>query len=308
MYNKERKLTFANTLTQNSISTYSKLKLFEPYEAESNCDLCMLPVNVLQKAFDSGLGMKPESMSIYNLITLVKKYIEWCREQGFEVSNSIYSIEMGTDKRYRETMVSSPAHLNFLLNKVFDPVNLNTVDCLRRSVLWLLYFGLTVSEIEELKTDEVGLEKKIVCHNGLIYDIYNESLPALKKTCELTEFSYIHPDYNEVIKKKRVDGDFLLRGIDSKKLNFENTTRSVISRKANAVKVKLQHSKIYTSGIFYRMYMQETNGFTPNFLMYVVEKAKKDGVNRTEISMMQSARVLKKGYQEWKHAFYDTNK
>lgn len=204
-------------------------------------------------------------------------------------------------------MVSSPKHLELVLDKAFDPVDAETIDCLYRCYFWMAFFGLKDVDALEVKVAEVDFENLLINHDGKTYEMYRESIPAFKMACNLTEFCYIHPQYSNTIRRERATGEYLMRGIRSDRMKLY-TIRSTIGKRFGERSIQISYGKVYLSGVFYRAYEMERAGFTPNFDDIVIEKL--DSVKRAysrNYTKNKAANAIERGLQDdyasWKQAF-----
>lgn len=305
MYNEERKLKFLAEINDSSNYSRSIFNNAAPIEEKNNLDLCELPSDILQSLFNSSFGTSTKSTSI--AISFVKKYILWCKDNGFNVceDDGILNIKIDTTEKIRRTMVASPQHLAHILDAAADPLDANTMDCVYRCFLWLAFSGFSDKEALEVKVSEVDFDSLLIHHNGKSLELYREAVPTFKKACEATEFVYVHSNYTTV--RPRFEGDKLLRGVRSNGIKT-STILNWITHKLGPIGYELTCKKLYYSGIYYKMYEAERYGVEPNFdglIFERLENTKKEyHKNYTRNKAVGNIRkTLMDDYENWKKAF-----
>ncbi len=222
----------------------------------------------------------------------------------------MYELKTEMDEKMKRMMIASPVHLEAILNKLFEPVVSETVDCLYRCYLWMGFAGLEEAEALEVTVDEVDFDTMTIEHGGRSYEIYREAVPAFKMACNATEFRYVNPNYTEEKQggyRNRYPGKYLMRGIRSAQIKL-TTIRSAIEKKLKAAGVETTYGKIRLSGLFYKTYEMERFGEPVNFDAYIVERIGKTEhkyhVNYTRNKLANSIRRdLEDDYECWKAAF-----
>lgn len=311
MYNSEQKarfiLEYSKSLSTNRFVT-AIFNAMEPFETEWGADLCTKDTETLQPAVDSlasvriGRGWSP--------IYILKEYVRWCiRNHVPGAVDGITGIQIEGLKAVRTRLVSSPLHLQRCLDEVFGPLEEETVAITYRCFFWLAFAGVDEEDVYTLTADNVDFASQSIVIDGTSYPIYREALPAIKKATELTSFNYKHPNYGKVVRRDRIPGELLLRGIRGEvtKLNI----RANLSKMArNAVvegrcNTELSYSRIYLSGIFFRMYEKERAGIPVDFS----EDAKRFMAGKTYQNKTRKNRQTEiekdyeKDYQRWKMVF-----
>ncbi len=308
MYNEERKTRFITETHSSSEYGRSIFTTTEPYETKEGVDVSEFTANTLQSLINENFGSRIRTA--YTVISFLKSYISWCKKEGYKTTDGVYSLEIDVDSKMRQKMVASPAHLESILNKIFEPVTSNTVDCLYRCYLWMAFAGIDEDETVEVLVSEVDLGSMLIEHNGGSYEIYREAVSAFKMACEATEFRYINPNYAEEkqgMYRERYKGEYLLRGIRSPKLKIA-TLRAVIGKKFREYNIQTSYGRIRLSGIFYKAFEMERFGEPVNFNAYVVERMKKNnhplehGISKDKWAYSVK-RDIERDYESWKRAF-----
>lgn len=318
MYNAEIKEKFIHEFS-NSISRQeaaeSMFKATEKYEQELNTDICSITKDKLQKILEDIVGVRSTS---YNLrIPILKQYIKWCKKNNInDVCEDIFLIEdIGIDKMRRQT-VANPQHLQRYLDSIFDPEEEETIGCTLRCYFWLAYMGMDEEDAFNITTSEVDLANMVIKHNDREYIIYRESIPAFRNCVRLKRFRYKHPNHTSISYKDRAPGDCLLRGVSVDKPNTQSFRVEISRRKRKAsamqtdnnLDLNLSFSRVWMSGIFYRMLEWERAGNPVDFFKIAVQftEGKTYKLSRGQTVRDKQRRLAKyylNDYNRWKEAY-----
>lgn len=304
MYNEERKMRFLVETRSSTGFGKSIFNTIEPYETKNGADLCQLPIEVLQPIANSNFGSRTRTSD--STIAFLRSYAIWCKEQGYEVGDGIYQLKTEMNEKMRRMMVASPMHLESILDKAFDPVQSQTIDCVYRCYLWMAFSGMDDLDTLEVKVDEINFDTMTIEHSGRSYEIYRESVPAFKMACTATEFLYDHPKY-EAKMRSRFPGTHLMRGIRSDRIKI-TTVRGYVGKVFKENGIETSYGKIRLSGMFYKAYEMERCGIPVNFDNAVAERlAKMDHKYHKNYTRNKEANCIKRDlmedYESWKAAF-----
>lgn len=303
MYNEERKLRFIEDAKKSEDYAKSVFHNLSCVEKEHDKDLCELPVEILQPVVNSRLGIRTRSVEIG--LSILRDYERWCREQGYPVSGGIGLIEVDMADKMRRLMVASPQHLEYILNKAFEPVDSETVDCLYRCYLWMAFSGFSEDESLSVKVSDVDFDAMMIHHGGKSLDIYREAVSAFKLACSATEFAYKHKNYTT--RRSRFPGELLMRGMRTDSIKLA-AARSFTQRKLDAAGSDVSYGRIYLSGIFYKAYEAERYGAKVSFDDMVVSRLRNgERKYHSNYTMTKAANAIRKDlfddYEHWKEAF-----
>lgn len=305
MYNEEQKMRFLKETRRSPVYGASIFRATESVEEKYGVDLCLLPAEAIQSILNEKLGIRAKSVG--TACVFLKAYFSWCRDNGIETGNGLEGLSVKTEEKIRNTMVASPKHLELILDKAFDPVESETIDCIYRCFLWMAFSGMEETDAVNVKIPEVDFIRMVIRHQDREYEMYKEALPAFHKACELTKFIYQHfnPEYK--VSRARYPGDNLFRGFRSEKIKV-NSLRSVVSSRFHEKKMKLSYDRLVLSGTFYRAYEMERAGFTPDFSDVVEERVERvDRAYSGSYCQKKTAASIKNellnDYASWKHAF-----
>lgn len=314
MYNESLKSSFIADYTK-SLSTAQHAQVvfdaFAPSEEMWGADLCTRTAEELQPVVNSVAGLRAKSR--WMALTILKEYVKWCLAMKVPGAiDGMLKIEVvGLDK-VRSQMVSGPMHLQQYLNAVFEPEAEETIDNIYRCFFWLAFAGIDEEEDIFLVTkDDVDFENMVIRYGFTEYPIYREAIPAIRNAMTLTSFAYKHPSYSKVIKRDRVIGVTLMRGIkaDSKILTLRSTLskRARLAYKEGRTPLQLSYYRVWISGLFYRMYENERAGGAVSFAeeaqRYVSKRVYHNEHRPLSTQQNIVARDYMDDYQRWKLAF-----
>lgn len=314
MYNEELKTKFIRQYTQ-SIHTAQVatniLAAMAPYEKAWQADLCTRSTEELQPAIDSIVALRYRSQ--WMSLTILKEYVKWCILMKVpDACDGMLNITVvGLDK-VRRQMVASPLHLQLCLDEVFDEEKDETMDSVYRCHYWMAYGGVKEDDTILVKATDVSFQEMCIKYGEKNVPIYREALPAFRNAVMLSSFLYKHPNYNKPIRRDRVPGDTIMRGI--KTVTKTMTFRSTLSKRATeAIKegkteVKLSFYRVWLSGVFYRMYERERAGIPVNFSEVATDFMSGktyhvSGSVKVEHLKKRKERDYMEDYQRWKLAF-----
>lgn len=314
MYNQEQKTRFIKDYT-GSLNTANVAETifnaFERYEIAWSADLCTRSAEELQPVVDEITGLR--SRSKWMTLTILKEYVKWCLLMKVpDACDGMLHIEgIGLDK-VKHQMVSSPFHLQRYLDDVFDAESEETIDNIYRCYFWMAYGGIDEEDTILVKKEDVDFPNMIIRYKDTNIPIYREAIPAFHNAVSLTSFLYKHPNYSKSIRRDRVPGDTIMRGIKATTKTF--TMRTTLSkRNIKAVEdgitdLQLSFYRVRMSGLFYRVYEMERAGLPASFsdaALRVMEGKTYALHGREKIHHKQNKieRDYMEDYQRWKLAF-----
>ena len=315
MYNENLKEKFIKECVESVTTRESYRQIFnalEPYEKEWGADINTKSADDCSIALDNITGIKIKGK--LTRVSLLKKYLKWCVDN--HIQGAIYDLDnlkLGNAKLKRRT-VGDPQDLQCYLDLVFEKEREKTVDNAYRAYIWLAYGGAKECDALEIKGADVDVNQMIVSHGDNIIYLYDEGLYSINNCINEKQFLFKHPLYDDIW-KPRAGGDILVRGFKTPKLL---SMRAYIARKFKAAveehktDLELSYSRIWISGLFYRMYAQEQNGETVDFSIIAYNIAKerdyesKSGENfQTRVNRLIKSYSL--DYERWKQIFHCNN-
>lgn len=306
MYNSEIKERFVRSYTDKiSVRTFCRrfFDVAQKFEEQWNADLCTRTPEEIQPLVNDASGLTTQSRD--HTLSLIRTYVRWCIGQNNipNVCEALLNINGGTSSKFKSHTVTSPVHLQKYLNDVFSPEEDKTVDIVFRTYLWMAYAGITQKDVLNIRTKNIDLSEMVVRYNDKLYPIYREGMKAIRLCVELDHFQTLRSNTGKFVIINRADGDLIMRG----KTTFSNKTlQERISRKqkeANdngATDLNLSFFKVWISGLFYRVYMDELAGIQPDFSQFMmdIDSAKKTKGKPTEIR--RRAKLYYEDYLSWK--------
>ncbi len=314
MYNEEQKNRFIRDYT-GSLNTanvaVTLFNAFEKHELMWGADLCTKSAEELQPVVDEVVGLR--SKSKWMTLTILKEYVKWCLAMKVaDACDGMLHIEaVGLDK-IKKQMVASPLHLQKFLDDVFDPEQEETIDNVYRCYFWMAYGGIDEDDTILITNDAVDFSQMAIQYKETSVPIYREAIPAFKNAVTLTSFLYKHPNYSKPIRRDRVLGDTIMRGVKATTKTF--TMRTTLSkRNIKAVQdgltdLQLSFYRVRMSGLFYRTYELERAGVPVTFseaALRVMDGKTYALHGREKIEHRQNRieRDYLEDYQRWKLAF-----
>ena len=314
MYNEELKVRFIKDYT-NSINTANVATVifnaFEKYEEVWQADLCTQSAETLQTAVDEAVGIRAKSK--WMTLIILKEYVKWCMAMKVPgACDGMLHIEtVGLDK-IRRQMVSSPLHLQKYLDTLFDPESEETMDNLYRCYFWMAYGGIDEEDTISIKTEDVDFKEMVIRYKDTRVPIYREALPAFRNAVSLGSFLYKNANYKKPIRRDRLSGDTIMRGIKATTKTFTMRTtlskRNIKAIKEGKTDMQLSFYRVRMSGLFYRVYERERAGISIDFseaAVHAMEGKTYSLTGRIKIEHKQNRieRDYMEDYQRWKLAF-----
>lgn len=316
MYNEEMKKRFIREYAQNDYtvrSFESIFNTFEPYEIEWGDDLCTRTSDELTPVVEKIVGIREKSKVMR--ISMLKHYVTWCINNGYPGAiDGVSGIgELGLDK-IRSMTVSNPVHLQMCMDSVFEKEDEQTIDNIYRAYLWMAYGGMPLSESVSVLKSEVLFNTMEIVHGEYNIPIYREGIKAFDNCVNLKQFVYKHSRYSSDILKMRAPYDELLTGISSKPdiniLKVELSARIRKSSRAGDSKKRMSYSRIWLSGLFYRVKALEDAGFSPDFGFAADEmmRNKEYDFRKSGLTMERKRNIIINNYLtdylRWKAAYF----
>lgn len=314
MYNEELKKRFIRDYTGSLNTANVAATMFnaaEKHEIRWNADLCTRSAEELQPMIDDIVGLR--SKSRWMTLIILKEYVKWCIAMKVPgACDGMMHIEaVGLDK-VKHQMVSSPLHLQRFMDSIFDPESEETIDNIYRCYFWMAYGGIDEEDTIAVRKSDVNFQGMYIQYKSTSIPIYREAVPAFRNAVMLDSFVYKHPNYSKDIRRNRVQGDTIMRGIKAATKTF--TMRATLSkRNIKAIEegktdLQLSFYRVRMSGLFYRVYEMERAGISPNFseaALRVMDGKTYSLKGREKLEHKQN-RIEKdymEDYERWKLAF-----
>ena len=306
MYNEEIKERFAKSYTEKPAVRKHYRRLFDisqRYEEERGSDLYTMNAKDIETIIVEASGVS--SQSLKTNLQLIKAYIKWCDDQGFhDVCREILQTKSVISEKMKATTVTSPAHLQKYLDSVFSPEDDDTIDVVYRTYFWLAYAGIVLDDIFKITEKDVSFEDMTIKYGGVDYPIYREGLKAIRKCITLDHINVYNHSRTTPSVLNRFDSNILMRG--GRCLLTKDTTKTMVNRKQRDAKqegktsISMGFFKVWISGLFYRMYMDELAGIKPDFLPLVkkIDSAKENKNEYPDIN--RRAKLYHEDYLTWK--------
>jgi len=223
----------------------------------------------------------------------------------------LHIVAVGLDK-IKKQMVASPLHLQRFLDAVFDPEEEETIDNIYRCYFWMAYGGIDEEDTICVKRDDIDFSQMIIRYHTTSVPIYREAIPAFHNAVSLPSFLYKHPNYTKPIRRDRVSGEEIMRGVKATTKTFTMRTtlskRNIKAMQDGLTDLQLSFYRVRMSGLFYRTYEMERAGVPVNFSEAAqrVMDGKNYSLNGREKIVHKQNRIERdymEDYQRWKLAF-----
>lgn len=314
MYNEEQKVRFIKDYTGSLNTANVATTIFnalEKYEENWQADFCTRNQEELQPVINEVVGLRTKSQ--WMTLTILKEYVKWCIAMKIPgACDGMLHVEaVGLDK-IRHQMVSSPLHLQKYLDELFDPESEETIDNIYRCYFWMAYGGIDEEDTILITREDISFEQMTIAYKDTHIPIYREAIPAFRNAVSLTSFLYKHPNYTKTIRRDRIGGDTIMRGIKAETKTF--TMRVTLSkRNIKAVEdgltdLRLSFYRVRMSGLFYRIYERERAGIPVDFSEAAMRAmAGKEYSIKGRIKLEHKQNRIEQDYMEdyqrWKLAF-----
>lgn len=319
MYNEGRKIDFIKHKYKfDSSSAKLAMATFEicaPFEEEWGADICTRSAEEIEPVANKLIGLR--SQSRWPRFNILKSYVQWCQAIGVpDVCDGVFNVKFDELSKLRTQMVRNPAHLQKYLDEICEPESENTVDITYRCYYWMAYGGIDEDDIPKITVSDIDFGEKIIKYRNTAVEIYRQAWPAFDKAIHLTEFRWrgrTDKDGNSLI-RERSEGYAIVRGISGEP--DKNVMRATLSRRAKQraelglTEMRLSYSRVWMSGLFYRMYQEELATGIVDFSD--VARQFMDGKTYSfeddRMAIDAKRRKIQKNYmndyQRWKAAFY----
>lgn len=315
MYNEELKLKFIQQYTSSVNMIDVCMHLFariEKYELAAGKDFCTMTREEMNDILCDVTGIRVHSK--WQKVYILKAYEKWCVTNGVDGATlAISEADFSSVNKIRQQMVSSPRHLQIVLDKICAPEKYDTFDNMIRAHCWMAFAGMVEEDAVQVTVLDVDFSKMEINFNGESYPLYREAVPCLQKCLELTSIAHFESDdINERSYRPRFCGDILIRG--SKCVPTAKSMRDTLSRRIRDASrsdtsheiTQISFTRILTSGTFYRLLEDERVGMKPNLTSYTIKMLEYRGHDLTELKQSkinQVNRYYEQDYEHWKFAF-----
>lgn len=272
MYNESVKTAFIRDFTDSIRYANEVVRVFEQIEKreeEANKDFACFTEDEARDCCSELARVR--STTAMRKTVILRAYIRWCASNRIDGANKeLLDWKWITISLDKTKMVKNPAHLETVLNSIFDPVEEYSIDNIYRLYFWGIYSGMGTEQISSCTAGNVDLWHMTFRVDGEEFPIYRESVNCICTCAELKEFKEKHPNSTSVRDMRpRCSGAELSRGFVERKnpkglavVSIKHAKEAYDSGKTN---VLLTFNGLTMSGLFYRMYERESAGFPVDF-------------------------------------------
>lgn len=315
IYDMKTKMAFIDTIKaeQHRDIAMACFRDTSSFEVRAGRDLCTFSGEEETDAIKAVMSTMLRDSTRVLAAKILSDYYKWCVKTGVPGAVEHEPIkEEVINAVNRDLLIFSPAHLQTILDRIFEREAEETVDNTYRCFYWMAYAGLSIDSIIMLKPEHFDLKSFLVSVNGEHGILYQQGIPCIENCINMSQFRYKHPLYSNVIMKDRIPGEYVLRGTrgtyDGGAIAYKNVT-TLLSKRVRDAGVTLGYHTCYYSGLFYRIHEQELcYGMDPDFMSIALETPAGKRVMSSE-SVRKTSRhdriyhialKLKKDYQIWK--------
>lgn len=307
MFNAEIKERFVKSYTEK-ISVRAICKQFfdiaQKYEEQWGDDLYTKTAEELKPFLDDASGLTAQSRT--STLSILKSYIRWCMTQSdiSGICEDILQISTVSSDKFKTQTVTNPVHLQRYLDSVFAPEDDQTIENLYRTYFWMAYAGINQNDVFKIKNKDIDFSDMVIRYNEKAYPIYREGVKAIKYCVELNYIRSERTNTGRFIIIDRIDSDFIMRGrksvFTSKSMQERTSRKQKEALDKGKTNLRLSYFKVWISGLFYRMYMDELSGIKPDFLPFVKDIDSAKGTKNRSVELKKRAKYYYEDYLCWK--------
>ena len=332
MFNKEQKQEYIN-FEKESNKPESYITQLTNYfrrlhASEKDCGKDIVDMNEEEVTNTIvSLGIKSE-FSKRHLISFLRAYVSWAKmtekTKNESIIPTISAVDISSKDVIIKKMIKSPEHIREILDNalVSDEQGSTTYTpnkAIRDSLLlWLLYNGLTLEQLSQLKKTDINYKNKtIITNDGKEHKIDDE-IVLLWKKCSKIGFvekknnqADLHQDSASELYVicKLMDNKYLFRTILGNKPNSDKPIsvytlkKLVIQIFQNSGKPSVSINNINISGAFYKMYLAECENENADIRTIIKTHLFPDIKSN---SLHNKVKLAEIDYMDWKIAFGHT--
>ena len=322
LYNESDKREYIEFESKNSDAIRRYFQRIHEKEKEYQKDIYDMSREELLDTITSLNIRREESRS--HFISLMRGYITWARlyekTKNENHINNITPESINSHGIIKIQMLKNPEQLQEILNNRLDFVDYENRSKRDALIVWLLYCGLELEEIQVLAKDSLDYNSKIITTRTGKKITADDKIAGLWEHC--AKMDYLEKknnraaaavrkfDVSEYIKQYLAENNYLFRPVSTNYYSNDfiplATLRACIynifqdDSSGEKNNPKISPSNIRNSGIFYRLYMLESSGveITP---AVVAENFYIDYKNKLELPL--KTRKWRIDYDDWKYAF-----
>lgn len=311
MYQSELKARFIRQYTNSANTALRCESLFdivESVESELGKDVCTMTDDEFSGVLSLVCGVKHSTGT--RMSAFLRDYIKWCVDTDVSGANQdLLTVEFDQTDNMRDGMYKSPSHLQHVLDSLFYPVSEGTFHNALRCYIWLAYIGLQQKEIEIVEKTNVDFASNTVHSASGAHSIYMEAIPTFLSCVNETSFRYFHNKHGGLSPRERADSALLLARTKSTVKSQELINSICAVTRAKESNASFRYDRLLLSGVFYRMYLRETeDGIPVDFHLFAQEfvlakRMFKSSKYDESAEVRKTAFMFKQDYAAWKVAF-----
>lgn len=325
MYNDAIKRQYLNEIDAQSrtLEMYeAELERASRFEKKLGKDLCAFTVDEFEEVVKGRSGTSTHSLQ--TRASAFKRYAKWAIDSGLNELNpnpQLYNLSpakiVDTTSNISKSLIKDPQHLKKILDAIDEynetPSSFMGLNKIRRVFVWLIYSGMSMDDIVNVKDGDVDLKHRMISYKSDMYPIYYLALQDFKDLLSMKTMSTKKTSKKIIMQFPRADGDLLLRGEANPvfKSLYNNFGMLVAAAgKVNPIVIPLPYKRVHMSGLFYQAYLEEIEtGLEPRFRVQAERDLETSKDWETASIESKRDRIYKKAlnyrtdYKKWKNAF-----
>ena len=187
---------FAKRETKETLNEYfDQLQDVEVSRGTELHDLSHLEVSKIVASIAADFS-QPNAV-VLSITKVLYLYGVWCRKNGYTESHVLQKLRQSVQARFVLRSVTTPEALKSALDLCFEPAENCTADCIDRGIVWLLFYGLTPSEIYRLTTTDFSPVNNTLQVGSKTLALEGDALVAIRNLAMLDRFYLIHDLYKK---------------------------------------------------------------------------------------------------------------
>jgi hypothetical protein len=313
MYNKEHKNLYLNIIAESGEryvkSVRSLFNNVANIEKEAGIDFYQFDQDNAIASIATISGRKRSTIK-WNLTTL-KDYLDWCKNNAlidYNVLDGIGYKDIDNNVAIRQETIPNIEYLRRIveigLPEINEDVSMNTIY---RLYAFLLYAGLTEEEIVTITKQEavVGSDNILKYNNKEIVlpPFLKQYLDRVIATDEIVWIRGSTTCYTKLVPSNYLIG--AVRALDGRLDNFKNIVSKInkLYVKETGKHIRLSTSRIYESGVYYRLLQYELDTGKINETIILTAFNIKPDNYKSDYLFTNQVGNIKYDYTAWKKAW-----
>lgn len=249
-------------------------------------------------------------------LSVLTGYVEWAIQHGRtpHAENYLHGItveDIDLAETYKLSMIKDAEQLNEYIDIAFAPLESDTIDNLYRVCMWLLYDGVSQTDMFKIKISDLDLENKIINYSNKIIKLNDFSIKDIRYYVDMKAYAAKRRSVMTYVSKANTN--YLIDFSSPNRTNAVQYLRMRFSKFVNALReetglqYKLTPMNVSHSGFYRKIYEHEletgTIDLTDIYNFYVTKQTRsKKNLDNPGYEKSVKKRFLLQ-YEIWKKAF-----